>query len=194
MSSPRPPGRPRDPAVDDAILSAALRLLGKQGYGRMSVEAVAAAAGVSKSTVYRRFATKADLATAAIASMIDAGAVPPDDLSVEAALTWTLEHLAQRLRDPHSMALVGTLLVEEEQTPDLIALFRERVWALRAGHLRDVLERACARGEVRSTVDLEAAVGMLIGSLYSAHIGQGGIPRDWPARVVRTALDSLRST
>jgi hypothetical protein len=90
------------------------------------------------------------------------------------------------------MALVGTLLVEEERTPELIALFRERVWAIRAGHLREILGRARARGEVRPTVDLDAVISMLIGSLYAAQIGQAKISRDWPARVVRTALDGLR--
>jgi AcrR family transcriptional regulator len=178
--------------VDNAILAAALRLLGEKGYDRMSVDAVAATAGVSKATIYRRFATKADLATAAVASVIDAGALAPEDLAVEEALTWSLDHLARRLRDRHSMALVGTLLVEEERTPDLISLFRERVWALRASHLREILERARARGEVRSVVDLDAVISMLIGSLYAVYIGQARIPRDWPARVVQTALDGLR--
>lgn len=192
MSTTRLPGRPRDPELDDAILASALRLLGEQGYGRMSIDAVAAAAGVSKPTIYRRFATKADLATAALASVIDGSARPPDDLAVEPALTRALEHLAQRLRAKHSMALVGTLLAEEEQTPELIALFRERVWALRARLLREVLERARARGEVRDDVDVDAVVGMLIGSLYAAHLELAKIPRDWAGRVVRIALDGLR--
>lgn len=191
-TAPRSPGRPRDPELDDAILSAALRLLGEQGYARMSVDAVAAAAGVSKPTIYRRFPSKADLATAALASVIQDGARPAEGLEVEAALVEALEHLARRLRARHSMALVGTLLVEEEQTPELIALFRERVWALRAGALGEVLERARARGEVRGDVDVEAVVGMLIGSLYAAHLARAKIPRDWARRVVRVALDGLR--
>lgn len=192
MSTPRLRGRPRDPEVDAAILSAALRLLSEQGYGRMSIDAVAAAAGVSKPALYRRFATKADLATAALASAIDEGARPPPDLEVEAALTRALEHLARRLRARNSMALVGTLLAEEVQTPRLIELFRARVWALRAGLLREVLGRAQARGEVRGDADLEVVIGMLIGSLYAAHLGLARIPRDWPARAVRTALAGLR--
>lgn len=192
MPSARSPGRPRDPEVEGAILAQALRLLAEKGYGRMSVDAVAAAAGVSKPTIYRRFAGKADLATAALASMIDDAARPPAGLRVEAALTRALEHLAGRLRARNSMALVGTLLAEEEQTPELIALFRERVWARRAHLLREVLERARARGEVRGDADLEAVIGMLIGSLYAAHLGLARIPRDWAARVVTTALAGLR--
>lgn len=86
----------------------------------------------------------------------------------------------------------AALLAEEEQTPELIALFRERVWGLPAGLLREVLERARARGEVRDDVDLEAVIGMLIGSLYAAYLGLAKIPRDWAGRVVRTALGGLR--
>ena len=90
------------------------------------------------------------------------------------------------------MALVGTLLVEEEQTPELIALFRERVWGLRSRLLHEILERARTRGEIREDVDGGAVVGMLIGSLYAAHLGLAKIPRDWPRRVVAAALDGLR--
>ena len=192
-TTPRGPGRPRDPGLDAAILAAAGRLLASQGYARMSIDAVAAAAGVSKPTLYRRFAGKADLATAALAAAIDEGARPPAGLGLEAALVEALEHLARRLRAPHSMALVGTLLAEEQQTPQLIELFRRRVWKLRAELLREVIQRGAERGELRPGADPEVLVAMLIGSLYAAHLGQGRIPRGGPARVVRAALEGART-
>ena len=52
------PGRPRDPQVDRAILQATLRVLTDQGYAGMSIERVAAAAGVGKTAIYRRFSSK----------------------------------------------------------------------------------------------------------------------------------------
>ncbi|MCK5363210.1 MAG: TetR/AcrR family transcriptional regulator [Gammaproteobacteria bacterium] len=192
MATQRNPGRPRDPEVEAAILAAAARLLAEQGYGRMSIVAVATAAGVSRPAVYRRFETKADLAIAALAAQIDDQARPPADLDVEAALTRALGHLAQRLRAKHSMALIGTLLVEEEQTPELIQLFRKQLWTARAGLLKEILERGRALGEVRDDMDLEVVVGMMIGSLYAAHLSRATIPRGWPARVVKTALEGLR--
>jgi AcrR family transcriptional regulator len=68
-----------------AILWAALRLLASHGYTRMTLDQVAVAAGVSKSTIHLRWKTKADLVTAALESMrmVDAPA-----LSGDAALTW----------------------------------------------------------------------------------------------------------
>ena len=192
MSSPNSPGRPRDPEVGAAILTAAARLLAEQGYGRMSIGGVAVAAGVSRPAIYRRYSSKADLATAALASQIDEGAHPSADLDVEPALIGALRHLAKRLRAKHSMALVGTLLVEEHQTPELIALFRKRVWSLRSGLLYEILERARSRQQIRSDADAEVAVGMMIGALYAAHLAKATIPRDWADRVVRTTLHGMR--
>ena len=191
MSTPRAPGRPRDPEVDAAILKSAASLLAEKGYSRMSIETVAANAGVTRPTVYRRFATKADLATAALAHMIDEQPRPSGDLDIEEALTSALAHLARRLRQRNSMALVGTLLVEEERTPELIALFRDRVWDRRASTLREILDRGRERGEIRKDADVEVVVSMLIGSLYAAHLSRARIPRTWPARTVRAALDGM---
>ena len=192
MSTQRIPGRPRDPAVDTAILDEAARQLAELGYTRMSIASVADAAGVSRPSIYRRFQTKADLAIAALAARIDPQARPPSDLDVETALIQALRHLAQRLRAKHSMALVGTLLVEEEQTPELIRLFRERLWETRANLLREIIERGRERRELHPEVDSEVVVGMLIGSLYAAHLSLAKIPRDWPARTVRAALEGMR--
>ena len=192
MSTYRLPGRPRDPAVDTAILEVAARMLAEQGYARMSIALVADAAGVSRPAIYRRFKTKADLAMAALAARIDEQASPPPDLDVETGLTQVLRHLASRLRDKHSMALIGTLLVEEEQTPELIRLFRERLWATRADLLREIIDRGRERGELRKIVDSDVVVSMLIGALYAAYISQAKIPHDWPERVVRAALDGMR--
>lgn len=192
MSTYRLPGRPRDPAVDTAILEVAARMLAEQGYARMSIAVVADAAGVSRPAIYRRFKTKADLAMAALAARIDEQASPPPDLDVETGLTQVLRHLANRLRDKHSMALIGTLLVEEEQTPDLIRLFRERLWATRANMLREIIDRGRERGELRKIVDSDVVVSMLIGALYAAYISLAKIPHDWPERVVRAALDGMR--
>ena len=67
----RKPGRPRDPSADRAILQAALKLLTDQGYAGMSVERVASEAGVGKTTIYRRYASKEELAAAAVGALRD---------------------------------------------------------------------------------------------------------------------------
>jgi len=69
---PRPPGRPRNVAADREIVAATLRLLSREGYDGTSIEAVAAEAGVTRATVYRRYPTKADMVTAAVCEMAQA--------------------------------------------------------------------------------------------------------------------------
>jgi AcrR family transcriptional regulator len=59
-------GRPRNPALDQAILSAAARQLGELGYARMSLESVAAAAGTTVPSLRRQYPNKAELAAAAV--------------------------------------------------------------------------------------------------------------------------------
>lgn len=186
----RSPGRPRAAELDDAILAAALQLLAEQGYARMSLDAVAQLAGVGKPTLYRRWASKADLATAALASRIAVEDHPPAAAAAEPALIFLLEQLCERLLQPNSMALVGTLLAEERQTPELIALFRDRVWRRRAEMFRRVLERGRVRGEVRQDLDVDAAIHALIGSIYARYISGGRVPRSWATRVARVVLGS----
>src|SRR5688572_28107044 len=62
--------RPLSPDIDDALMEAALELLARDGFARMSVASVAAAAGVGKPAVYRRFRGKAELVAAAIATQL----------------------------------------------------------------------------------------------------------------------------
>lgn len=184
-------GRPRSAGADEAILAAANRLLAEQGYARLSLEAVAETAGVSKPALYRRWSSKADLATAALEHRIEHEPAPSPESATEDALRALLRRLRERLLAPNTMALVGTLLAEETQTPELIALFRERVWERRARLMREVLARAKERGELREDADVEAALDLLIGSLYSRYIRGAAIPRSWTDRVVATVLRGI---
>ena len=178
-------GRPRAPAIDDAILRATLRHLGTDGYGRMSIDAIAAEARVSKPTIYRRWPSKADLATAALA-VYQAQEPPPITGVTRDDLRAMLRNFQTSLLRPLGMAMIGTLLVEETRTPELIALFRERIVRPRRRMLRETLNVAAARGELRPGADLDAAVSMLVGSVYARYLTGEGVPDDWADRIVET--------
>src|SRR3954452_25625300 len=75
-ASPPRPGRPRDERVSQAILQAALGQLLERGYGGMSMDGVAAEAGVGKPAIYRRHRNKAELVAAALRSMLPALELP----------------------------------------------------------------------------------------------------------------------
>ena len=188
----RLPGRPRSARVDDAILAAARAELAEHGYARMSVDGVAARAGVSKPTVYLRHRTKADLATAAIASMrVQPRPAPTDD--VRADLVAHLRLLRAGLERPHGMAMLGTMLAEEHDTPELLELFRERLVAPRRRELRAVLEAARARGELRDGANLDAAVNALVGGLLARYLAGEALGGRFVTTLVDTVLNGLLS-
>ena len=182
-SEERTPGRPRDPETERRILEVALRLLREEGYTRMSVDGVAEEAGVSKPTIYRRWASKADLATAALRTLqlqepeVDTGSTLGD-------LTRTLENFCRSLMRPNGMSLIGTVLAEEGHTPELIGLFRERLVAPRRAKVRAILEKARERGEIRAGVELDGAVNMLIGAFYARYLIDSRIPEYYARQLV----------
>src|SRR6266508_4759577 len=92
------PGRPRNADLDQAILEVACQHLAEHGYGGMSIEGVALAAGVGKTTIYRRYPHKRALAAAAIASMIQAVGNPPDTGDTFADLVASLEETHQLIQ------------------------------------------------------------------------------------------------
>jgi AcrR family transcriptional regulator len=182
----RPPGRPRSERVDEAILAAALAELGERGYARMTIDAVAARAGVSKPTIYLRHPTKADLATAAIASMrVQPRPEPTDD--VRADLIAHLRLLRAGLERPNGMAMLGTVLAEEHDTPELLALFRERLVAPRRRELRAVLEAARDRGDLRPDADIDVAVNALVGAFFARYLAGDSLR----GRFVTSLVDTL---
>lgn len=187
----RAPGRPRDPETEERILEVALRLLSVDGYSRMSLDMVAAEAGVSKPTIYRRWSSKADLATAALRTMqvaepkVDTGSTVGD-------LVAALENFSRSLLRPNGMSLIGTVLAEEGHTPELLRLFRERIVGPRRAMVRGILDRAAASRELREGVDLDAAVQMLVGGFYARYLANGRIAAGFAREMVGIVWGGVR--
>ena len=176
-------GRPRDYSIDLAVIQATQRNLASNGYHRMSVDAIAAEAGTTKATVYKRWSSKADLATAAVSAFIEQE-TPPETGSARGDLVSYLDLFRQRIEQDQGMGIVGALLAEERHTPELLGLFRERILVPRRLLIRRVLEKAAAKGELRQDLDLDTALGMLIGSYYAEYITGREIPDDWAQTTV----------
>jgi AcrR family transcriptional regulator len=178
-----PRGRPRSPGHDRAILDAALDVMSKDGYARMSMDAVAQAAGVSRSAIYRRYPRgKAELATTALADLRERShPAPTDDPRADALRE--LRRLRRGIERPHGYALLGTVLAEEAHTPELASLFREHVVAPRRQRVATALRRLSLR------VDAEVAARMLIGSLYAARLAGERLPPSWPERELDALVD-----
>ncbi|MFF5764032.1 TetR/AcrR family transcriptional regulator [Streptomyces tanashiensis] len=189
----RSAGRPRSAEKDAAILQAALELLASHGYTRMSLSQVAAAAQVSKSTIHLRWKTKADLLTAALAALRMADA-PPTSGDTRSDLIAILQDFAATVERVRGMALIGTCLAEEAHTPELLTLLRERTVLPRRALLREVLEQARDRGEIRPGTDLEAAVSALLGPFYADYMAGRGGRTGWAEDAVDLVLTGLPPT
>jgi AcrR family transcriptional regulator len=184
----RRPGARPDPEADRLILEAAQQLLVDEGYARMSMDGIARRAGVARTTVYRRYADKAELVTAAIEHSRTQTELPDlEDAQAE------LEAHLEFVRRMFDASLAGTMLVEERHNPELVRRFRERIVRPRFGYVRDVLIRGMQRGEVRKDLDVDATLELFFGA-YLAHCMKTGRPgRDWPKRVVAALWPALAS-
>jgi AcrR family transcriptional regulator len=149
---PAPPGRPRDPRRDEAIRDAVLTLLADVGYERMSVDSIAAAAGVSKPTIYRRWPGKHALVADAIrchphmrAAASDTGSLRGDLL---AAVRQAADH---QVASAHLTAGLAGRMRESDELADLV---REHAIGAVRRRFRTLLERAAQRGELPAGADV----------------------------------------
>lgn len=172
-TSPRRPGghgsdrgRPRDPAMDDAILEAALVELAERGYEGMTVADVARRAGVSKPTIYRRWADKAQLVVEAIvrrmpaAALADTGSVTADLMAYAGNLVATFT------RTPAGKVLPG-LVAAMAANRQLADTYRELLIHPLRRHMREAVERGIARGELRPDTDVELTLDVIAGPVYT---------------------------
>ncbi len=145
-------GRPRDPAVDDAIRRATIQLTRELGYRGLSMEGIAARSGVSKQTVYRRFRSKGEVVLDALIGYAVAKLPTPDTGSLHGDLTELLTSTFRAVQGvPGSLnrALAAEALQDEE--------FARRAWddllAVRREAARTILVRGRLRGEVHHPDD-----------------------------------------
>ncbi|GAA4929841.1 TetR/AcrR family transcriptional regulator [Streptomonospora halophila] len=167
-------GRRPDPAREAALRQAALELLAEVGYEALTVEAVAVRAGAGKATLYRRWASKADLVADAFHTMKAAGE-PPDTGSLRGDLHETAL-AAAGAEDGMSLKVTIGVAGALDRHPDLRAAFHERfVLPLRA-RLRAVFDRAAARGEISARHDLD-----LLAEVFPALVLQRSLITGAPA-------------
>jgi len=181
-------GRPRDPAIDAAIIEAAADVLARRGYARMTVAAVAAQAGVSEPTVYLRYGTKPDLALAAVAQ-IPLLADPPDSGDAFDDLTTLLRRLgAATDAAGGAMVLTGTVLAEARQHPELLEQWRTTVGGTLTGIVERIVEQGQARGQLAAGVRPDLVADLILGAHFARYSYRGRPKPGW----ARSVIDALR--
>jgi AcrR family transcriptional regulator len=159
-------GRPRDPSRDAAIRAAILQVLAESGYAGLTMDAVAAVAGVGKATIYRRWRTKSALVADAVAGLSRTSIDTPDTGSLEGDLRVLLHWLVRAVNGPLGAATRSLLsaLPHEPGLQEAFAAGPLHVWT---SAFRQVWERAESRGELRQPV-----AGTAVASTASAPILQ----------------------
>jgi TetR/AcrR family transcriptional regulator of autoinduction and epiphytic fitness len=145
------------------ILSAALELLGELGYGGLTIEAVAARAGVGKSTIYRHWSGKLELVEEAIRTLKVATPIP-DVGSTRDQVTGMLTELATNLADSTWSNCLPAIIDAAERDPEVLAIHRRTVYNRRQT-LVDLLAEGVRRGEIRAQADLSFLADSLIGPI-----------------------------
>ena len=185
----RDAGRPRGKPVTDAVLEATLAEIAEHGIDALSVERIAHGADVNKTTVYRRWPTRAALVAAALEGVLDdVGAHPPDTGSLRGDLLGILGRLAAFLEGPAGRAVLRAAL-SEPAGGELAALATRRMAQEAAGGMPTLVSRARARGEWRGGVPDEQVVFTLVGAMIHRVILEGApISAAWLESVVDLVL------
>lgn len=181
---PRRRGRPRDDAIDDAVLTATLDQLAVHGYEGLSLAGVAKAAGTTRQAIYRRWRGKAELAVAAVAALPEAADLAPSG-EHRADLRAELEAFRRGVLRPGGVSMVGTML-QDAVDPELRDAYREHLVAPRRRRLAAIVAAAVADGALPAATDVELVVASCTGTLYALALAGRPVGRDWPDRMVTT--------
>lgn len=171
------PGRPRSAEADDAILVAARALLEAGGYEAVTMEAVAAHAGVGKATVYRRYGNRAELVADAVTGLLAAVVPAVDRGSLRADLEFVLAGLTgpASSRMAEVMLRLATESLGDERTREIL---NDRLLVHRRAVVAGIIDRAKARGEIKHPVDPDTVIDLIGGALLFRAARQGGTVDD----------------
>jgi AcrR family transcriptional regulator len=192
-SAPRSRGRPRDRRIDKAVGRATLDLLDERGYGGVSVEAVAARAGVGKPAIYRRFASKPELVFAHAIHGPRLGP-PPDTGSLRTDLAALVRGILDTLAAPVAAAAVPGLLADLGRDPELATRFQATFIEQERGRVIAVLGRAVRRGELARPPDPALVHACLLGPVFAwLFLLRGSPGRDLAERLAAFAAAALQA-
>lgn len=190
----RPSGRPRDEALDEAIILATRERLVRDGYSKMTIGDIAADAQVTRPTLYRRWKNKFDL----VVDALDYGFRKQDDmytvdlsrLEPRNAFLEAVRRLDPAYYNPNAILLMGNFAGESIRTPELLDILRRHGVEPRVDMLKAVLRELQRRRRVRSDADVDTIATMCFGSYFAAFY-RGDSAKQIPERVVAVLWPAL---
>jgi AcrR family transcriptional regulator len=139
----------------------------EQGDVRVSMDAVAECAGVSKATIYRWWPSKEMLVLDAIQDWVAAGIVPCDTGSLRGDLHALVQPWVREIRDTRPFGrVIAALIAEAQVNPEFADAYHSHFINRRRESAQGALQRAIARGEVPVDLDVESAIDLVYGPIY----------------------------
>jgi AcrR family transcriptional regulator len=152
-TSKKPLGRPRSIQSHQAMLQATLELLAEVGFDAMSIDAIAARAGIGKTTIYRRYASKAELVADAIESVREE-IVIPNTGNLQGDIDALIQNAAQITLSPLGRQTVAMIISSASSNAQFAQIYWTRYLQPRRKSFAIILERAKVRNEIPT--DLES--------------------------------------
>lgn len=189
---PRPRrGRPRSEAAREAILSSVERLFRDGGFDAVSVDAIAATAGVSKATVYRWWPNKAAVLLESVVGRMRPLADYEDAPTLREKFRRQLTDTVRYLKGKEGAPLIA-LIAAKQGDPQLAREFAERYAVPRRARLRAMIREGVERGELGPVNDDDALIDMIYGPIYYRILVRGGpIDNAFVDTVVDTTFDRI---
>ncbi|MFJ2029159.1 TetR/AcrR family transcriptional regulator [Streptosporangium sp. NPDC087985] len=188
----RPAGRPRSARAEKAIIDATLDLIGEgMSLAELSIEAIAARAGVGKTTIYRRWSNKEDLFVDALATL--KSPLPQvRGRSVREDLIACLEAVRRDACDARSRCVMSIVMNDAERHPRLAERVRQASIEPRRAAMAALLRRGIATGELRADLDVPIAMSTLVGTMmwYARSMGSGE-DAEFPDGIAERIVDEL---
>lgn len=186
--------RSRRARTDEAILDATRELLAERGVHQLTVEGVAARAGVAKTTIYRRWRSKDELALAVLLKMVEDIVEVPDLGDIRAELVMFVDGAVKILGTTLMGRVMQGLVSDLATHPELGRSFRDRIVSLRVAEVRRLIERGVERGELRAGIDVGLIHEMLFGPVYYRLLLSGGkLEKGLAERIVDAVLPAISS-
>jgi AcrR family transcriptional regulator len=181
-------GRPRDARCDQAILQATLDMLAEGGAAHLSIDAVAARAGVGKATIYRRWSSKEALLLEALGSTDTSLVDSPDTGRLRTDLEAYFDALLERLSESEGSDILPHLIEAACYDPEVRASL-DGYLSSRQQPLRAILQRAQQRGEIGSDVDIKVVGDLLVGPVIYRRLMTGdAIDRAFTRRLLDVVI------
>jgi AcrR family transcriptional regulator len=158
-------GRPRSEGCRQKVLAAADTIFARDGLARMSVDAIALSAGVSKATIYRWWPNKAAIVMEALLASTEADVHVPVSPFPEDDLIAKIRRTVALFRGPRSR-VIASLIGQAQSDPEIAEAYRQQLLGPRRIAMRAAIDRAVEAGLYRADIDFDLAIDILYGPLY----------------------------